>query len=303
MLMQGRHWENSHWERFGYNGMEKDDEIKGKGNSYTTEFRMYDSRLCRWLSTDPIFHEWESPYAGMGNNPVVFVDPEGTFYITEHLAMDYNALDLLLKNGTISIFQFASLVKYSIGFQTNRELFEGVIGYNPLMHLDNMTNQQFRSFLSVVGYSNLDNHQIADFYSHSNYVELLMAKGISPDKMPLFDELDKNSELYKYVIQYLRTTNYPDKIGDKYSHGLGVEKGITNETPDGGFKAKDNTVTYKKDNIIVQNTAYNLAQKAIVKWWEINFNNPISNSGNERKWIEDNPLRPGHWEDKSDSRD
>jgi len=40
--------------RYGFNGMEKDDEVKGKGNSYTTHFRMLDPRLGRWLSTDPI---------------------------------------------------------------------------------------------------------------------------------------------------------------------------------------------------------------------------------------------------------
>ncbi|MDQ1266601.1 MAG: hypothetical protein QG635_1753 [Bacteroidota bacterium] len=65
------------WNRNAYNGMEKDDELKGKGNSYTTDFRQFDPRLARWLTQDPIFKEWESPYAGMGNNPVVFVDPMG----------------------------------------------------------------------------------------------------------------------------------------------------------------------------------------------------------------------------------
>src|SRR5690554_7020950 len=38
--------------RYGFNGMEKDDQIKGKENSYTTEIRQYDPRLGRWLSID-----------------------------------------------------------------------------------------------------------------------------------------------------------------------------------------------------------------------------------------------------------
>lgn len=65
--------------RFGYNGMEKDKEIKGDGNSYTTEFRQYDPRLGRWLSLDPLmaeYSEW-SPYVAFENNPVLYVDPEG----------------------------------------------------------------------------------------------------------------------------------------------------------------------------------------------------------------------------------
>jgi RHS repeat-associated protein len=64
--------------RYGFNGMEKDDELAGDGNSYTTEFRQLDPRLGgRWWSPDPIVKPWESPYAGFANNPILFVDPEG----------------------------------------------------------------------------------------------------------------------------------------------------------------------------------------------------------------------------------
>lgn len=34
--------------------------------------------VSRWLSTDPIFHPYESPYTAFANNPVYFVDPRGT---------------------------------------------------------------------------------------------------------------------------------------------------------------------------------------------------------------------------------
>lgn len=63
--------------RYGFNGMESDDEIKGQGNSYTTEFRQYDSRLGRWLSIDPITHPQYSPYSAFDNNPIYYIDPEG----------------------------------------------------------------------------------------------------------------------------------------------------------------------------------------------------------------------------------
>lgn len=65
--------------RYGFNGMERDDEVKGNGNSYTTPFRQYDPRLGRWLTLDPLHHwrPFESPYAGFGNNPIYFVDPSG----------------------------------------------------------------------------------------------------------------------------------------------------------------------------------------------------------------------------------
>lgn len=65
--------------RYGFNGMERDDEIKGSGNSYTTEFRQYDPRLGRWLSLDPLMSKYPhfSPYIAFNNNPIYFVDPDG----------------------------------------------------------------------------------------------------------------------------------------------------------------------------------------------------------------------------------
>jgi RHS repeat-associated protein len=59
--------------------MEYDDEVKGDGNSYTTEFRQYDPRLGRWLSIDPMYAKfpWQSPYVAFDNNPIFYIDPKG----------------------------------------------------------------------------------------------------------------------------------------------------------------------------------------------------------------------------------
>jgi|GEM_PF-1972571 len=63
--------------RYGFNGMEKDNELMGEGNSYTAEFWQYDSRLGRRWNNDPVTFANESPYAAFHNNPVSFVDPNG----------------------------------------------------------------------------------------------------------------------------------------------------------------------------------------------------------------------------------
>src|SRR5690606_14400793 len=65
--------------RYGFNGMEKDDEVKGKGNSYDFGARMYDARLGRWLTIDPLAGKYPnlSPYNFTGNNPILFVDVDG----------------------------------------------------------------------------------------------------------------------------------------------------------------------------------------------------------------------------------
>lgn len=64
---------------FGFNGMERDDEVSGAGNEYSTEYRQYDPRLGRWMSIDPLFRNfpWQSPYAAFDNNPIVVRDPKG----------------------------------------------------------------------------------------------------------------------------------------------------------------------------------------------------------------------------------
>ena len=62
---------------YGFQGMEKDDEVKGSGNHYTTFWRQYDPRLGRFFTIDPKRKANESPYAAMGNNPIFHSDPLG----------------------------------------------------------------------------------------------------------------------------------------------------------------------------------------------------------------------------------
>lgn len=67
----------------GYQGSEKDDEVKGVGNHYTTTFRAYDPRLGRWFSLDPEASSFpfESNYVSNHNNPIIYVDPKGDYPI------------------------------------------------------------------------------------------------------------------------------------------------------------------------------------------------------------------------------
>lgn len=75
--MPGRQFSSGTGYRYGFNGMEQDTEAKGEGNSYTTLNRIYDSRIGRWLSVDPLIKHGESPYVGFHNNPIMFNDPFG----------------------------------------------------------------------------------------------------------------------------------------------------------------------------------------------------------------------------------
>jgi len=65
--------------RRGFNGMEKDDELKGGGNSYDFGARMYDSRVGRWWNRDALENKYPhlSPYVFVGNSPLIMNDPNG----------------------------------------------------------------------------------------------------------------------------------------------------------------------------------------------------------------------------------
>lgn len=65
--------------RFGFNGYERDDEVVGNGNTYDYGERIYNSRLGRFLSIDPIFKKYPfySPYQYNSNTPIWIVDVLG----------------------------------------------------------------------------------------------------------------------------------------------------------------------------------------------------------------------------------
>jgi RHS repeat-associated protein len=78
MQVKDRSWSDSSLNyRFGFNGMEMDNEVAGEGNSLSTEYRMLDTRLGRWLSMDPVVHAFQSPYCAFDNKPIFMTDLSG----------------------------------------------------------------------------------------------------------------------------------------------------------------------------------------------------------------------------------
>lgn len=78
MALPGRHGSSDSY-RYGFQGQEKDDEIKDEGNSINFKFRMYDPRLGRFFALDPLIHKypWYSPYQFSGNKVIQFAELEG----------------------------------------------------------------------------------------------------------------------------------------------------------------------------------------------------------------------------------
>ena len=64
---------------YGFQGQEKDDEIKGEGNSVNYKYRMHDPRIGRFFAVDPLFKDYPfySPYAFSGNRVIDAIELEG----------------------------------------------------------------------------------------------------------------------------------------------------------------------------------------------------------------------------------
>ncbi|MFB9095204.1 thrombospondin type 3 repeat-containing protein [Flavobacterium jumunjinense] len=65
--------------RYGFQGQEKDDELKGEGNSLNYTFRMHDPRVGRFFAVDPLFRDYpyNSTYAFSENRVMDMVELEG----------------------------------------------------------------------------------------------------------------------------------------------------------------------------------------------------------------------------------
>lgn len=107
MTMQTDHMQKD-YRSIGYGGKETDDEIKGLDNSYDFDARMYDPRLGRWLSIDPLQSRYASysPYNYVLNSPMILKDPDGR-KVTDSKGNEVTLLPSQNKNGSWNVeFQF-----------------------------------------------------------------------------------------------------------------------------------------------------------------------------------------------------
>ncbi len=86
MLMPGRNFSSENYQ-FGFNGKEINGEVNGAGNSLDFGARIYDPRIGRWLSNDPLQKEYpsNSPYNFVRGNPILKVDIGGLWDIEVHV--------------------------------------------------------------------------------------------------------------------------------------------------------------------------------------------------------------------------
>jgi RHS repeat-associated protein len=135
--------------RYGFNGKENDNEVKGEGNQQDYGMRIYDPRLGRFLSVDPIskMYPWYSPYHFAGNKPIEAIDLNGTeeFYQNQQSRVKYRTeLELSIKKEQTerkaNVFSFSRPVQaYMSGSQTT--VSQNLVPYNT-EYKQEITNEQ-----------------------------------------------------------------------------------------------------------------------------------------------------------------
>jgi RHS repeat-associated protein len=91
MVMPGRKYPAaSGVYRYGFNGKENDNEVKGEGNQQDYGMRIYDPRLMRFLSVDPISNDYPelTPYQFASNRPIDGIDQDGLEYAKANMHSD-----------------------------------------------------------------------------------------------------------------------------------------------------------------------------------------------------------------------
>ncbi|WPQ66295.1 RHS repeat-associated core domain-containing protein [Chitinophaga sancti] len=63
--------------RYGFNGKENDNEVKGEGNQLNFGARVYDPRIGKWFSVDKVVKSDLSPYQYGKNDPIINIDADG----------------------------------------------------------------------------------------------------------------------------------------------------------------------------------------------------------------------------------
>jgi RHS repeat-associated protein len=99
MVMPGRKFTAGNSYRYGFNGKENDNEVKGEDNQLDFGDRIYDPRIGRWLSLDPLQKKYpgESNYAFVSGNPILYKDADGRDKII--------TITVILKNGYTLVMQ------------------------------------------------------------------------------------------------------------------------------------------------------------------------------------------------------
>src|SRR5678809_904062 len=89
MVMPGRKYTGGTGYRYGFNGKENDNEVKGDGNQQDYGLRIYDPRLGKFLSVYLLTRKYPmlSPFQYSSNRPIDGIDLDGLEFLPYRKSM------------------------------------------------------------------------------------------------------------------------------------------------------------------------------------------------------------------------
>ncbi|SDH43187.1 polymorphic toxin type 44 domain-containing protein [Chitinophaga filiformis] len=179
--------------RYGFNGQERSDEIRGEGNSYTAQFWEYEPKIGRRWNLDPRPKIGESSYFTFSGNPILLADPRGDTVIV-------NSFGAIISNDDIG----TAVYVHHYTDNTNRFIgnLGGTIDANEIMgNLLDKNVKDMRSMMKIPGYGpymyyrRVKNRGEWDYKSNKRYIYALANR---------FDRGNESPTRFKYD-EYLLT--------------------------------------------------------------------------------------------------
>ena len=249
-----------------FTGKEKDSET----GFYYFGARYYDPALSGlFISVDPMADKYPSisPYHYCHWNPIIQVDPNGSFDLKIHVAMVKEKAN---ENG-IKRFGTAFL-SYGTGFHSDILLFavsnvhtDGKHNFNDIVSLYNKAFDGAVKDIKQGRYirAGRELHTIADFYSHSNYMELYESYAsengfeLNIDNIPTLREAQNDEKLWNYLQGRLETGDY--SIFDPNSMDSQSHNKMNKDNP----QSEKGSKPYGKTGLTFHEAAKWVAEKAI----------------------------------------
>jgi RHS repeat-associated protein len=148
--------------RYGFQGQELDNELKGEGNSLDFGARMYDSRVGRFFSRDPLEKRFpfQSPYLFASNSPIINIDKNGEFSIARHFIITYNSALRMGYSKDIAI----RIAHYASVYADHPDLNSHPVKFIPI------TVRSFnKTEMEVSGYGDMTQHLEYDEEKYGSY--------------------------------------------------------------------------------------------------------------------------------------
>ncbi|MGB1216562.1 MAG: RHS repeat domain-containing protein [Saprospiraceae bacterium] len=260
--------------RFGFNGMEKDDDIKGEGNSYDFGARIYDSRIGRWLSLDPLMSKYPefSPYNFVSNKPIIAVDYDGRDFIIV-INRKTRTVTVIAKYNYSEIADKASVQRFNKRKSRNYT----VSSYISIIKADVEKHYKER-VVKVEGEDWNVNFEL-EFVNHSTAKERNQSKKTWADNRLV---LDDSPDLSASNGQYFKNTVYLDPIPEntKNTPSHEILHSLSLRHKDGEIYSKDgekspfstgrtgsegSLMTYAKNRVLSDKEVITIIEKAIMK--------------------------------------